>query len=134
MTTKPTGVDIESFLETVSDKRRKEAHILISLMQKISGKKPYMWGPSIIGFGSQHFRYDTGREGDMPRLAFSPRKASLTVYFEGFNSYSQELKRLGKHKHSVSCLYINKLDDINLDILRIMLQKSFTADSANLKY
>lgn len=125
MKTQPTGVSVESFLESVSDKRREEASRLIVLMQEISGEKPYMWGPSIIGFGSQHYRYDTGREGDMPRLAFSPRKASITVYFEGFDRYAHELTILGKHKQSVSCLYINKLTDINLDILRIMLEQSF---------
>jgi uncharacterized protein YdhG (YjbR/CyaY superfamily) len=86
-----------------------------------------MWGPSIIGFGSQHYKYDTGREGDMPRLAFSPRAASITVYFEGFDKYAHELAVLGKHKQSVTCLYINKLEDINLDVLRKMLEKSFAA-------
>ncbi len=126
MTTRPTGISIDSFLETVSDKRREEAHALIAMMQEISGEKPHMWGPSIIGFGSQHYKYDTGVEGDMPRLAFSPRKASITVYFEGFDNYAQELAVLGKHKVSVSCLYINKLADINLDVLRVMLEKSFS--------
>jgi uncharacterized protein YdhG (YjbR/CyaY superfamily) len=127
MATQPTGIKVESFLESVSDKRREEAHTLIAMMQEISGEKPYMWGPSIIGFGSEHYKYDTGREGDTPRLAFSPRKASITVYFEGFDRYAQELAVLGKHKQSVSCLYINKLADINLDVLRKMLEKSFAA-------
>ncbi len=125
MTTQPTGVSIASFLETVSDKRREEAYVLIDIMQKISGEKPHMWGPSIIGFGTEHYKYETGREGDMPCLAFSPRKASITVYFEGFDNYADELAVLGKQKNSVSCLYINKLEDINLDILRKMLEKSF---------
>ncbi len=84
-----------------------------------------MWGPSIIGFGSQHYKYDSGREGDMPRLAFSPRKANLTVYFNGFEKYTQELASLGKYKRSVSCLYINKLADIDFAVLRKMLEKSF---------
>lgn len=126
MTTQPTGIKVESFLESVSDKRREEARTLIAMMREISGEKPYMWGPSIVGFGSMHYRYETGREGDMPRLAFSPRKASITVYFEGFDRYGEMLTKLGKHKHSVSCLYINKLADINLDILRKMLEQSFT--------
>jgi uncharacterized protein YdhG (YjbR/CyaY superfamily) len=126
MKTQPTGESVESFLASVSDKRREEANTLIALMQEISGAKPHMWGPSIIGFGSQHYKYDTGREGDIPRLAFSPRKASITVYFgEGFDRYAMELAALGKHKQSVSCLYINKLDDINLNILRKMLEQSF---------
>ncbi len=129
MKTQPTGVSVESFLQTVSAQRRKEAHVLIEMMQAISGEKPYMWGSSIIGFGSMHYKYDSGREGDMPLLAFSPRKASLTVYFEGFDKYADELTILGKHKSSVSCLYINKLDDIKLDVLRVMLEKSFIKNS-----
>ena len=125
MKTRPTGVAVETSLESVSDKRRKEAHALIALMQEISGEKPHMWGPSIIGFGTQRYKYDTGREGDMPWLAFSPRKAILTVYFEGFDKYGELLAKLGKHKKTVSCLYINKLADIKLDILRAMLEQSF---------
>lgn len=125
MKTQPTGVSIDSFLETVSDKRREEALTLIDMMQGISGEKPYMWGPSIIGFGTEHYKYESGREGDMPRLAFSPRKASITVYLDGFDRYSDELSKLGKHRHTVSCLYINKLSDIELDVLREMLEKSF---------
>lgn len=125
MKTKPTGVSIDTFLETVSDKRREEAHTLIAMMQEISGEQPYMWGPSIIGFGTMHYKYESGREGDTPILAFSPRKASFTVYFEGFDKYSKELRVLGKHTHSVSCLYINKLSDINLDVLRKMLRQSY---------
>ena len=127
MLTLPTNVPVETFLETVSEKRRSEALELIDIMQKISGEKPYMWGPSIIGFGSLHFKYESGREGDVPILAFSPRKASLTVYFEkGFeDNYSEELSQLGKHRHTVSCLYINSLDDIKLDVLHKMLEKSF---------
>lgn len=125
MKTKPTGIDVESFLKSVSDKRREEAHALIAMMREISGEKPYMWGPSIIGFGTQHYKYETGREGDVPQLAFSPRKASITVYFEGFDRYGELLTKLGKHKHSVSCLYINKLADIKLTILREMLEISY---------
>lgn len=125
MTTQPTGIGVESFLESVSDTRREEALTLIDMMQEISGEKPHMWGPSIIGFGSQHYKYDTGREGDMPRLAFSPRKANITIYFEGFDRYAQELSVLGRYKQSVSCLYINKLADVDLKILRTMLEKLF---------
>lgn len=125
MTTLPTDVSVESFLETVGEKRRDEARVLIAMMQEVSGLKPLMWGPSIIGFGSMHYKYESGREGDMPILAFSPRKASLTIYFEGFDSYAEELKKLGKHKTSVACLYINKLSDIDQSVLRTMLEKSF---------
>lgn len=126
MTTQPTGVSVKTFLEGVSPQRRAEANQLILLAQQISGKKPRMWGPNIIGFGSEHYKYDTGRKGDMPRLAFSPRKANITIYFsEGFDRYTSQLAVLGKHKQSVSCLYINKLADIGFDVLRTMLEQSF---------
>ena len=124
--TKPTDASIESFLAGVADTRRAEAHTLIAMMREIAGEEPRMWGPSIIGFGAMHYAYDTGREGDMPRLAFSPRKASITIYFsEGFDRYGHELAQLGKHRQSVSCLYINKLADIDLDVLHTMLAQSF---------
>lgn len=123
--TRPTDVSVDQFLTTASEQRRSEAHQLINIMQAISGEQPIMWGPSIIGFGSVHYRHDTGREGDMPRLGFSPRKASITVYFsEGFDNYAGQLDTLGKHTSSVSCLYINKLSDIDLDVLRDMLTRS----------
>ncbi len=125
MATERTGVPIETFLETVSDKRREESHVLIAMMQEISGEQPYMWGPSIIAFGIVHYKYDSGHEGDMPKLAFSPRKASLTIYFNGFDEYEELLANLGKYKQSKACLYINKLTDVDTDILRKMLEQSF---------
>lgn len=123
--TRPTSVPVEEFLATVPERRRNESADLIRMMREITGEPPTMWGPSIIGFGSQHYRYDTGREGDMPRLAFSPRKATLTIYFEGFDRYGEELAKLGKHKTGVSCLYLNKLADADLDVLRGMLVTSY---------
>ncbi len=123
--TKPTTVSVESFLGTLSQQRAEEARVLLPIMQEISGDEPKMWGPSIIGFGSVHYTYDTGREGDMPRLGFSPRKAQLTIYFEGFDAYGEQLARLGPHSLGVSCLYIKKLELINLDVLRDMLEQSF---------
>lgn len=123
--TKPTKVSIESLLKTVSRARQQEAQALITMMTEITGLQPVLWGPSIIGFGSMRYRHDSGREGDMPCLAFSPRKAAITVYFEGFDRYVDQLSRLGKHKSSVSCLYINKLADVDLAVLREMLQLSY---------
>lgn len=123
--TKQTSVAVDEFLASVSVARQAEAKLLIKLMQHISGMPPVMWGPSIIGFGSQHYKYDSGREGDMPLLGFSPRKAAITVYFsEGFSHYSSELAKLGKYKSSVSCLYINKLEDIDMEVLQQMIEKS----------
>lgn len=125
--TKPTQYPVDDFLSTVGQKRQSEANTLIALMQEISSHPPVMWGTSIIGFDSVHYRYASGRQGDMPLLAFSPRKTSLTIYFsEGFEGrYEKELEVLGKHRTSVSCLYINKLDDIDLSVLEKMLIKSW---------
>lgn len=123
--TKPLSDPPEDFLKKVSAKRQEEAKILMEMMSRLTGEEACMWGESIIGFGSVHYAYESGREGDMPLLGFSPRKASLTVYFsEGFDAYAQELEKLGKHKTSVSCLYINKLEDVDLKILEKMLKKS----------
>lgn len=121
--TRPTDASVEHFLSGQPERRQAEAATLIELMRNISGVEPVLWGPSIIGFGSVHYRYATGREGDMPVLAFSPRKAKLTIYFsEGFDHYETELAALGTHTHSVSCLYVNKLADVDLRILEQMLK------------
>ncbi len=124
--TKATSASVETFLETTSNTRRAEANVIIAMMHEISAETPVMWGSSIIGFGSVHYKYETGHEGDMPVLAFSPRTASLTIYFEGFDSYGELLSQLGKHTHSVSCLYIRKLADVDLNVLRSMLEQSYT--------
>lgn len=123
--TRPTSVAVETFLSSIGEKRQEEARVLIEIMKKISGQTPVVWGPSIIGFGSQHYKYDTGREGDMPLLGFSPRKAAITIYFEGFDGYGSMLQKLGKYKSSVSCLYINKLEDVDIKVLRQMLEQSY---------
>lgn len=124
--TAPTNVDVSDFLETIDEQKQHDSHILIDMMRAISGYEPVMWGPSIIGFGSQHYHYESGREGDVGIFGFSPRKTALTVYFmEGFDAHSDLLDKLGKYTHSVSCLYIRKLSDIDLDVLRQMLERSF---------
>jgi uncharacterized protein YdhG (YjbR/CyaY superfamily) len=123
--TKPTTASIHAFLATLTPTRQEEAKTLIAMMEGITGLPPVLWGPSIIGFGSEHYRYDSGREGDMPRLAFSPRKASLTLYFDRFDRYGDQLAKLGKHQTSVSCLYIQKLTDVDLSVLREMLEQLF---------
>lgn len=129
--TRPTSVPVDEFLGGVPERRRDESRVLIDMMRSITGDEPTMWGPSIIGFGSQHYRYDTGREGDMPRLAFSPRKANLTVYVnEGFDRYGEQLARLGRHRTGVSCLYLPKLADADLTVLRDLLEASFAHSGA----
>jgi uncharacterized protein YdhG (YjbR/CyaY superfamily) len=128
--TKPTTISVDTYLATINESRRSEARAIIEIMGSISGFEPIMWGPSIIGFGNKHYKYETGREGDMPLLGFSPRKAAITIYFaEGFDRYSELLEKLGAHKASVSCLYIKKLADIDLDILHKMLEQSYKLEA-----
>lgn len=124
--TKPTSVTVEEFLGTVIEQRADEARTLVAMMQEISGEPAVMWGPSIIGFGLRHYKSEAGREGDIGLLGFSPRKASLTIYFyEGFDHYGEQLAKLGKHKTSKGCLYINKLSDVDMKVLRTMVQSSY---------
>ena len=128
--TLPTTASIADFLSGLTPSRRAEAETLITLIQGISGLPPVLWGPSIIGFGTMHYRYETGREGDMPQLAFSPRKAAITVYFDRFDHYADQLSRLGKYKTSVGCLYINKLSDVDLAVLKEMFEASWLRRAA----
>jgi hypothetical protein len=126
MKTKPEKTDPEAFISSVeSDKRRADAEKLLEMMKRITGEEPVMWGPSIIGFGSYHYKYESGREGDWFLTGFSPRKANLSVYImAGFNQYDELMAKLGKHKTGASCLYINKLDDIDLDVLEELIRES----------
>ena len=128
--TQPTDADVTDFISELSVNRQNESKELLEIMDKITGMQPVMWGPSIIGFGSQHYKYDSGRQGDMPLLSFSPRKQAISIYFsEGFDRYSSQLNKLGKFKASVSCLYVSKLTDVNIVILEKMLAKSYKLGS-----
>lgn len=131
--TRKTGASVEEFLSSVENKRRREdGQRLLTMMQEITGLEPEMWGPSIIGFGDYHYRYESGREGDMFLTGFSPRKQSLSLYvMDGFDGRDELLNRLGKHRKSVSCLYINKLADVDMDVLRELIQQSFEHSKAN---
>jgi hypothetical protein len=101
-------------------------------MQEITGLEPKMWGPSIIGFGKQHYKYESGREGDMPLIGFSPRKQNLSLYITSeFERYTGLLQRLGKHKTAVSCLYINKLEDVDQGVLKDLIRSSFEDQIGN---
>ena len=96
------------------------------MMREITGLEPDMWGPSIIGFGDYHYKYESGREGEMFLTGFSPRKQSLSLYImAGFDSYDDLLARLGKHRKGASCLYINKLADVDMAVLRELVRESF---------
>jgi hypothetical protein len=127
--TKPTSVSVAAFIETVSDDtKRADARALIKLMQSASGEKPKMWGPSIIGFGSIHYKYDSGREGDMPLIGFSPRKAASVLYgLTGFSGSDALLAKLGKSTTGKGCLYIKKLADVDQKVLESMIAKAVAA-------
>lgn len=125
--TRPTSQPVEEFLATVeNEERRRDSEVLCRLMAEITGQPPTMWGPAIIGFGQYHYKYESGREGDAPAAAFSPRKQSLTVYIGGgFHKYEKELGKLGPHTTSQVCLYIRHLKDIDLSVLREIIKKSY---------
>jgi len=121
--TVPTDVRPEDFLaRIVHDRRREDGFALLEVFRKCTGFAPVMWGPSIVGFGQYHYRYDSGREGDFLACGFSPRKANLSIYIlPGYQSYGDLLARLGKHKAGKSCLYINKLSDVNISVLEELI-------------
>ena len=121
-----TGASVDEFLSAVENKRRREDGLaLLEMMRGVTGLEPEMWGPSIIGFGSYRYRYDSGREGDMPLTGFSPRSRSLSLYImSGFDNYDELLGKLGKHRTGASCLYINKLADADMDVLRELVAQS----------
>jgi hypothetical protein len=122
--TQITDVKPADFIATVEHPvRRKDAEVLLDLFERITGWEPRMWGPAIIGFGEYHYKYDSGREGDFMRTGFSPRKANMVVYvMPGYTNYDPILERLGKYKTGKSCLYINKLDDVDLSVLEELVR------------
>jgi hypothetical protein len=119
---------IDNFISNIENKTRKpDAIALLSMLSKVSGYKPYLTG-SIIGFGRYHYKYDSGREGDCAVISFSPRKQNLVVYImPGFDKFESLLQELGKHKCGKSCLYINKLSDLKLNILGEIAKLSIQA-------
>ena len=115
--TKPTAASVEDFLNTVKDEqKRKDSFVILEMMKKATGEEPKMWGSSLIGFGNVRLRNPaTGREVDWLRIGFSPRKENLSLYISvGIKEHAEALKKLGKHKTGVGCLYINKLEDIDI--------------------
>jgi hypothetical protein len=121
----PTGGSVGVFVAEVAPaKRRRDAETLIALMREVSGREPELWG-TIVGFGSCHYRYPTGTEGDMPLLAFAPRKAAMTVYVDAVSAHERALAHLGPHTSSVSCLYIRDLEEVDQAVLRRILEQSF---------
>ena len=126
--TKPNKRSVEKFLNSVTDKKKREdSFVILEIMKNVTDEEPVMWGDSMIGFGNYHYKYESGKEGDWFVAGFSPRKQNLTIYMmSGFSRQSELLKKLGKCKTSKGCLYINKLDDINISVLKQMIKKSET--------
>jgi hypothetical protein len=124
--TSKNKASVEDFLNAVEDKQKREdCREIQKMMQEITGEKPSMWGPSIVGFGSYHYKYETGREGDWFLEGFSPRKQNLTLYImSGFKNYDALLGKLGKHSTGKSCLYIKRLSDIDKNVLKKMIIQS----------
>jgi len=122
-----TSVDPRAFIDKVkSEVKRKDSHELVAMMQDITGAPPKMWGPSIVGFGSYHYVYESGREGDICLAGFSPRAGALVVYLGPGIENDKLMAKLGKHKRGKGCLYINKLDDVDRGILRKLIEHSIT--------
>jgi len=124
--TKPTQASVKEFFNQIPDETRRQDCIEIAkIMEEVTGEKPKMWGPSIVGFGTYHYKYDSGREADWMLIGFSPRKKDLTLYLMmGFQKFPELMKQLGKYSTSKSCLYIKKLSDINKPTLKKLIKQS----------
>lgn len=133
--TKPTKASVKDFLNQIPDEeRRKDCFEVAKIMEEITGNKPKMWGPSIVGFGTYHYKYASGREGDWPITAFSPRKKDLTLYIMMgcFDKYPELMEKLGKHSTGKSCLYIKRLSDIHVPTLKKLIKTSIKELQAHL--
>ncbi|HYF23583.1 MAG TPA: DUF1801 domain-containing protein [Caulobacteraceae bacterium] len=126
--TRPTSADVDTFLEAVEHPvRRADGQAVRALMERVTGEPAVMWGPSIVGFGSYHYRYASGHEGDATRVGFSPRAANLVLYVGGFPEYEALLAKLGKHKRSRACLYLTKLADVDAAVLEEIVRRTYEA-------
>jgi hypothetical protein len=124
--TRPTEMSVDAFLDGVGHPgRRADGKAVRAMMERVTGEPATMWGPSIVGFGRYHYRYASGHEGDMCRLGFSPRSAHLVLYVGGFPEYEALLARLGKHKRSRACLYLNKLADVDPAVLEEIVRRTW---------
>jgi hypothetical protein len=125
--TLPTGASVDDFLAAVEPKtRRSDALVLAEIMARITEQPPVMWGPSIVGYGQYRYTYDSGHSGTFFRTGFSPRKTQLSVYIlPGLKGHESLLARLGKHKTGAGCLYINKLADVDLDVLEELIAAGY---------
>jgi hypothetical protein len=124
--TQVTSASVDDYVAAIADElKRKDTQSLLDLLKKITGYAPVLWGDSIIGFGSYHYQYESGNEGDMPLIGFSPRKREFAIYImSGFEHLQAHLNKLGKHKTGKSCLYIKRLSDINIPVLGDLMKES----------
>lgn len=124
--TRPTEVDVQKFLDELGrPEQQADSAILLRMMGEATGDSPTMWGPTIIGFGQFHYRYASGRTGEWFKVGFSPRKRAFSLYLAGgLDHHNEALKKLGKHTRGKSCLYIKRLDDVNLEVLEVMIQEA----------
>jgi hypothetical protein len=123
--THATGAGVDAFIaKQTSETVRDDCRALIRLMHELTGEEPRMWGPTIIGFGTYHYQYASGHQGDAPLAGFSPRKPELVIYFMPEALEPEMIARLGKHRRSKACLYVKRLDDIDLGVLKTLLQRS----------
>ncbi len=132
--TRENQQSVAAFLNGIEPaERRKDAKKVLAMMKKLTGTKPKMWGDTMIGFGKYHYKYDSGREGEMLKIGFSPRKTALSLYImTGFEKHVELMKKLGKYKTGKSCLYIKKLSDVDEEVLQEIAQDSW--DAMNKKY
>ncbi len=130
--TKQTAASVSAYVDAIPEEtRRADAKTLIELFQKMTGEKPKLWGPSIIGFGTYHYRYESGREGEMMLAGFSPRKPACVLYgLAGADGADALLKKLGKHTQGKGCVYIKKLADVDMDVLEQLIAASVKARKA----
>jgi len=123
--THATSASVDAFIaKQTSETVRDDCHAQIRLMHELTGEEPRMWGPTIIGFGTYHYQYASGHEGDAPLAGFSPRKPELVIYFMPEALEPEMMARLGKHRRSKVCVYVKRLDDIDLGVLKTLLQRS----------
>jgi len=126
--TRPTQASVDDFIAAVEKPvRRADAGVVRDMMERVTGEPATMWGPTIIGFGTYHYRYASGHEGDMCRVGFSPRSANLVLYVGGFPGFEELLGKLGKHRRSRACLYLNKLADVDPGVLEEIVRRTFLA-------
>jgi hypothetical protein len=126
------AMDVQAYLDSVgSQKRRKDAHVLVELMERVTAEQPRMWG-TVVGFGQYHYRYESGREGDAPAAGFAARKAASTVYvLDGVGAYGDLLDKLGPHTTGVGCIYIKDASQVDLDVLGEIVAQSYTTLTAD---